>query len=94
MVTQDLFGFPLRNDFWENLDIYFGQTFITSSTGWTKGDRTSPATTSTGDPRGTYSLQTASQGANRLMIFQTLPFQNLVRASAQNPTFLYGVTPV
>ena len=94
VVTQDLFGFPLRNDFWENLDIYFGQTFITSSTGWTKGDRTSPATTSTGDPRGTYSLQTASQGANRLMIFQTLPFQNLVRASAQNPTFLYGVTPV
>ena len=94
VVTQDLFGFPFRNDLWENLTIYFGQTFITSSTGWTKGDQTSPATTSTGDPRGTYALQTASQGANRLFVYQTLPFINAGRATPDAPQFLFGTTPV
>lgn len=94
VVTQDLFGFPFRNDFWETLNIYFGSTLITSSTGWTKADQTSPATTSTGDPRGTYSLQTASQGANRLVMYQTLPFQNLGRANPDNAAPLFGVTPV
>lgn len=92
--TADLFGFPLRNDFWEMLVVLFGTTSISASTGWTKADLTSPATTSTGDPRGTYALQTASQGANRLVIFQTLPFLNLARAGVNNPQFLFGVTPV
>lgn len=94
VITQDLFGFPLRNDFWECLDIYFAGSFQTSSAGWTKGDQTSPATTSTGDPRGTYSLQTSSQGIDRLVIYQTLPFQNIGRATVDSPQFLYGVTPV
>src|SRR5665213_286520 len=94
IVTQDLFGFPFRNDFWENLMIYFGQTLITSATGWTKADQTTPATTSKGDPRGTYALQTASQGANRLVIYQTLPFLNIARATPDSPQFLCGVTPV
>jgi hypothetical protein len=96
VVTADLYGFPFRSDLWESLTIYWGQNLITSATatGWTKGDQTSPATTTTGDPRGTYSLQTASQGANRLVIYQTLPFQNLARATPDAPQYLYGVTPV
>lgn len=92
--TTDLFGFPFRNDFWENLNIYNAGSFITASTGWTAADKTSPATTTTGDPRGTYLLQSPSNGANRLVVFQTLPFLNIVRAGPDNPQFLYGVTPV
>lgn len=92
--TTDLFGLPLRSDFWEMLDIFVAGSFVTSSTGWTKGDKTSPATTSTGDPRGTYLLQSPSNGVNRVVMFQTLPFLNLGRGSPTNPQFLYGVTPV
>lgn len=92
--TIDLFGFPFRNDLWETLEIFYAGVQKTSSTGWTVGDQTSPATTSTGDPRGTYSLQTASQGINRFVVYQTLPFINLGRGSPSNPQFLYGVTPV
>ncbi len=92
--TTDLFGFPFRNDFWENLAVFNAGAFISTSTGWTKGDKTSPATTTTGDPRGTYSLQSPSNGANRLVIYQTLPFLNIVRANPNNPQFLFGVTPV
>lgn len=92
--TADLFGFPLRNDFWEMLVILYGTTSISATTGWTKADLTSPATTSTGDPRGTYALQTSSQGINRLVIYETLPFQNLARSSPANPQFLFGTVPV
>jgi len=94
VITADLYGFPLRNDLWETLDIYFAGVIKTASTGWTAADQTSPATTSTGDPRGTYSLQTASQGINRLVIYQSLPFLNIGRATPDAPQFLYGVTPV
>lgn len=92
--TADLFGFPFRSDFWETLAIYYAGVVKTSSTGWTAGDKTSPATTSTGDPRGTYALQTASQGINRLVVYQTLAFQNLGRAGVNTPQLLFGVTPV
>lgn len=92
--TIDLFGFAFRSDFWENLDIYNAGAYVTSSTGWTVADKTNPATTTTGDPRGTYSLQSPSNGANRLVVYQTLPFLNIVRATPDNPLFLYGVTPV
>ena len=94
VVTQDLFGFPFRNDFWETLSISFAGVLKTTSTGWTAGDQTSPATTSTGDPRGTYALQTASQGIDRLVIYQSLPFLNIGRASPSNASFLFGTTPV
>lgn len=92
--TIDLFGFPFRNDFWETLSIYYAGALITSSTGWVKGDLTSPATTATGDPRGTYALQSASNSSNRLFIIQQLPFLNLVRSNPTAPQFLYGTTPV
>jgi hypothetical protein len=94
VVTQDLYGLPFRSDFWEYLAVFFGGNAVSSSTGWKAGDQTSPATTSTGDPRGTYALQTAAQGASRLLILQTLPFNNVGRATPNTPQFLYGVTPV
>lgn len=94
VVTADLYGFPFRSDFWEMTEIFFAGAQKTASTGWTAGDQTTPATTSTGDPRGTYSLQTASQGIDRLVIYQTLPYQNIARATPDAPQFLFGTTPV
>lgn len=94
VTTADLYGFPFRSDLWEYLDIFYAGVLKTASTGWTAGDQTSPATTSTGDPRGTYALQTASQGINRLVIYQALPFLNLARATPDAPSYLYGTTPV
>jgi hypothetical protein len=94
VTTQDLFGFMFRSDLWENLSIFYAGSFIISNVGWTAGDQTSPATTSTGDPRGTYALQTSSQGINRLAFYQTLPFSNSGKASPQTPQYLYGTTPV
>lgn len=92
--TADLFGFPLFSKYFEELLVYMAGSLITANTGWTAGDTTSPATTTTKDVRGTYALQTASNGTRRLVIYQLPSFQEVVGASPSNPTSLYGVTPV
>lgn len=91
VVTQDLYGFAFRSDFWEFAAVSFGGNAVSSSTGWTAGNQTSPNVNAS--PRGTYALQTSSQGASRLVIYQNLPFLNVVRSSPDNPSPLFGVTP-
>lgn len=91
--TADLFGFPLFNKYWEELMIFYNGALITSNTGWTAGDTTSPATKTTKDVRGTYALQTASNSSDRLVIYQLPSFAEM-GASPTNYTSLYGVTPV
>ena len=51
-------------------------TGITAATGYVSGDKTSPATATTGDPRGTYT-NTSSTGANKLVIRQSPQAQNV-----------------
>lgn len=87
--TGDVFGFPLRSDFFSENEIFYNSAQITASTGYLAADSTSPATTTTGDVRGTYGVQTASDGTKRLAIFATPSVANI-----GSNTGLFGVTQV
>jgi len=93
--TADIFGLPLRADslfyvyaFWNGIQ------FATSShLVFTAADTTSPATTSTGDVRGTLNLNadaggTASNGTIKLQAQLTIPVANI-----SSVTSTYGVVP-
>lgn len=86
--TADIFEFPIRADRFSNTRIYWSDTLITASTGFVAADTTSPATTTTGSPRGSYAVQSASDGTKRLQVFQTIPVANLLTT-----TGVFGVTP-
>ena len=75
--TQDIVGFPIRSDNFTpvvgtewDVSVYFNSAGIASSTGYTAAVTTTP-TASTGDVRGTYALQTASNGTLRLIVTQS-----------------------
>lgn len=74
--TGDVIGLPLRSDYFGDLRIVYNNAAITASTGYTAADTTSPATTTTGDVRGTYALQTASNNSRRLQVFLSPPAAN------------------
>ena len=102
--TSDVFGFALRADKWEYLNLYVAGAFLSVSTGWTAADVTSPATTTTGDVRGTIQVGTRGSlgsgaaggpitGSQRLALFGSIPAYNLIAATPANPAPMYGVTP-
>lgn len=91
--TTDIFGFQLRSDFWEYANVYWAGAFQTVSNGWTAADGTNPATNVTGDSRGTYNVQSVSDGAKRLAIFATIPAASMINANNLNFATLFGVTP-
>lgn len=66
--TGDVIGFPLRVDHVGYIDINFNSTAVTLGTGFTAAV-TSTATATSGDVRGTYALQLASDGTRRLTVF-------------------------
>lgn len=92
--TTDIFGFTLRSDFWEYMNVYMNGAFVTVSTGWTVSDTTSPATTTTGDTRGTYAVQSASDGSKRLAMFMSIPMNNMINATNISSVSMFGVQPV
>jgi len=107
--TSDTFGFACRSDLYEYTDLFYAGSFQTTSgsttSQWIAGDQTSPATTTTGDVRGTFQVSARgatagvtstnyANGSNRVSIFMTVPLYNLISATPANPVPLYGVTPV
>src|SRR5215475_1339569 len=75
--TTDIFGFPLRSDallFYTRL--WWNAAEITATTGYVAADTTT-ATATTGDVRGTYAVQSASDGSKRLQIAMIIPPSNL-----------------
>lgn len=85
--TGDVIGLPIRADYFGEVRIVYNDAAITASTGFTAAVTTDPATATTGDVRGTYALQTASNGSRRLHVY--------IHPSAGNidsTTGLYGVS--
>lgn len=84
--TSDKLGFPVKVSRFGNVRIVYNNAAITASTGFTAADTTSPATAATGDPRGTYALQTASNGSRVFDVW-------IIPDATETATDLYGVTP-
>ena len=90
--TSDIYGFPLRSKMWEHMEIYMNGLQVTAaSTGYVAAVDATP-TNITGDVRGTYAVQTASNGTRRLVMYQTVPLFNMTAATPQNYASLYGQT--
>jgi len=87
--TTDIFGLPIRADNFGELLINYPATVVTANTGFTAAV-TTYATTTTGDVRGTYALQTASNGSRRLIVTQSPQAYNI----GTTTTGLFGVTQV
>lgn len=87
--TGDVYGFPMRVDTIGYVTLFWNGSIITANTGWLTSDTTSPATATTGDVRGTYAVQTASDGTKRLQIYVTPSVANV-----GSNTGLFGVTQV
>lgn len=90
--TGDVFGFPIYSasfipgaeaDVW----IVWNNAAITSTTGYLAGVTTNPATATTGDVRGTYAVQSASDNTKRLVVNQSPALANIGTV-----TGLFGVT--
>ncbi len=85
---SDIIGFMLRVDRFQYLKIYSPDTtLISATTGWLAAVTTDPATAITGDVRGTYALQTASNNTRRLVVTARVSLANI-----QSATGLTGVT--
>lgn len=66
--TADIFGFPVRYPTFPDGFIWWNNALITAATGFVVPDATSPATATTGDVRGTYAVQSASDGTKQLVV--------------------------
>lgn len=60
--TSDVFGFNIREDFCEDTNVWWGGSLNAATTGYVAPDVTNPATSLTGDPRGT--IQTSAIGGS------------------------------
>lgn len=99
----DTFGFPIRADRWESVDVKFGGIVMINQTGFLAPDLTSPALATTGDVRGVVqtsakgagtSIQTAlaSNGVVRLFVAQTIPLWNDISGTPLNTVPIFGQT--
>ena len=105
---SDVYGYNVRCDKWEYSNVFWAAVFETSGDTtkyFTPAVKTTPATTTTGDVRGTYQVgangplsggsYTSSNGTtNRLFIAMSAPLSNLVLGTPQNPAPFFGVTQV
>ena len=91
--TADVYGFPMRSDVFgvggvpADIQIYWNGALITANTGYLAAVTTSPATSTTGDVRGTYAVQSAANGTKALQIIQSPSLPNTAAAIG-----LFGVT--
>lgn len=81
--TTDIYEFPLAAWEFQFVQIYWNATLISASTGYTAPVTTTPSAT-TGDVRGVYGTQSASDGTKKLQIVvKPLPW-NLVANGANS----------
>jgi hypothetical protein len=70
--TADVYSFPMRVDEFAFVEITWNNAPITSNTGFTAAVTTTASAT-TGDVRGTYAVQSASDGTKKLQIQVEIP---------------------
>jgi hypothetical protein len=87
--TSDVYEFPLQALTWAAVEVTYINTFIAASTGFVPASTISPATTTSGSTRGTYALQSAANGTNRLQLAASVPAQSA--AASYGPASLFGV---
>jgi hypothetical protein len=87
----DIYGLNIAADRFAYTDTYFNDAIVTA-TGFVAADATSPATTTTGDVRGT--VTGASNGTKRLQIFVVPSAARVAQAPNLVSTGLFGVVPV
>jgi hypothetical protein len=101
--TADSFGFSVRSDFWEYMNVYWAGSFLSASTGWTVADATAPASSITGDSRGTMQVGSTNRsgagaaggsanGVSRLAVFMSVPMYNAINSTNLNYSTLFGTT--
>lgn len=83
--TGDVLGFPYRVAALGQTIIWDALNLITNSTGLTVADTTTPATSLTGDVRGTYAMAAASNGSRRVTVW-------IPNFSPDSVEAIYGVT--
>lgn len=88
--TNDVIGLPFQVLRFGRTAINYNNAGITANTGFTAAVTTSPATATTGDVRGTYALQSASDGTKTIQVFITIPPANL--NTVNGAASVYGVT--
>jgi hypothetical protein len=82
--STDVFGLPIRADSRNYVQTAWNAAFVTTGT-FTAAVTTSPATTTTGDVRGTFAVPDAANGTKRLTLWVFV-------ADPDTQTGLYGVT--
>ncbi len=87
--TADVFGLPIMARRFSQLNIWWDETVITANTGFLTAVTTNPSTALIGSTRGSYAVQTASDGAKRLVIKQTI-----LPADVATLTSVFGQTQV
>jgi hypothetical protein len=90
--TADIFGLPVLVADAGYILPSWGETLGLDAGTFVAGDATSPATASTGDPRGTYAPSSASNGTRRLVTWIHLP--GTAVGPAATLIGLIGQTPV
>lgn len=90
--TADIFGFPMQSLGFRYVDIFWNSLLITSATGYVAAVTTSPSTAVLGDVRGTYAVQSASDGTKTLQFYQTIQLANL--SNNNGAASLFGVAQV
>ena len=94
---SDVYGFPLRVDRFGNVQIYWGSTstlVTAASTGtFVFADTTNPASSTTGDVRGTWLSNSTSNATIRLQVFITPSASNILAYTGSYPSGLFGQLP-
>lgn len=90
--TGDVFGFPVLSQEFPLATVGWAGALIASSTGYVAAVSTA-ATNTTGDVRGTYAVQSASNGTIVLQVFQTITPANLALTGTAGISGYFGVTP-
>jgi hypothetical protein len=92
--TADVFGFPVKVASFPYVTLYWNN-IVQVTAQVTAADATSPATSATGDVRGTFTPSaSAADGTKRMVAFVTLPVSSVaVTSTAALITGMFGVTP-